>query len=211
MNETPAGMSLRRFVQYLKGACPPHARCAIVAFAVLVCWAMFPALASARCNGAAHSKPANHIGVPSSFQPLDWMQPTAAENDDDDPSIVGLWHALFLNPDGTTFDEGFDQFQSGGTEILNDTAPPQPANGAGTVCLGVFKKTGPRTYKLKHPFWSFDANGVLVATGVFLEEIIVNESGNTYTGTYDFKMFDLNGTLTFEQKGDLKAERISVD
>jgi hypothetical protein len=136
-------------------------------------------------------------------------QSSAADEDDNAP-IVGLWHVRFLSG-GQLFDEGFDQWQSDGTEILNDTAPPQPANGAGTICLGVFKKTGPRTYKLRHPFWSFDANGNLAGTGVFLENITVDKSGNNYGGSFSFFTYDLNGNVTSGVTGEIKAERITVD
>jgi hypothetical protein len=54
--------------------------------------------------------------------------------DDENVSIVGLWTVTF-NSNGQVFDQGYDQWHSDGTEILNDTAPPQPANGAGTICL----------------------------------------------------------------------------
>jgi len=125
-------------------------------------------------------------------------------------SIVGLWHVLLIS-DGQPFDEGFDQWHRDGTEILNDTAPPQPANGAGTVCLGVYKKTGPGTYKLKHPFWSFDANANLVGSGVILQTVTLGPDGNTYQGSFTFDLFDLSGTLVFEATGTLTAERITAD
>jgi len=125
-------------------------------------------------------------------------------------SIVGLWHVLLVS-DGQPFDEGFDQWHRDGTEILNDTAPPQPANGAGTVCLGVYKKTGPGTYKLKHPFWSFDANANLVGSGVILQTVTLGPDGNTYQGSFTFHLFDLSGTLVFEATGTLSAERITAD
>jgi hypothetical protein len=130
--------------------------------------------------------------------------------EDGDASIVGFWHVLFISG-GQVYDEGYDQWHSDGTEILNDTAPPQPANGSGTICLGVYKKTGPRTYKLKHPFWSFDATGTLVATGVFLETATVDQSGNHYTGSFEAIIYDLNGNVTSDTKGELKAERITPD
>jgi hypothetical protein len=116
-----------------------------------------------------------------------------------------------FNADGQVFDQGFDQWHSDGTEILNDTAPPQPPNGAGTVCLGVFKKTGPRAYELNHPFWSFDANGNLVATGVFRESVTVDAGGDSYGGSFTFDLFDLSGNLIDEVKGTLTATRITPD
>jgi hypothetical protein len=96
------------------------------------------------------------------------------------------------------------------TEILNDTAPPQPANGTGTICLGVYKKVGPGIYKSRHPFWSFDATGTLVGTGVILETLVLR-GGNHYTGSFEWITYDLNGNVTSDTKGVLKAERITVD
>ncbi len=125
-------------------------------------------------------------------------------------SIVGLWHVLFVSG-GQPFDEGFDQWHRDGTEILNDTAPPQPANGSGTVCLGVFKKTGPGTYKLKHPFWSFDANGNLAGKGFINQDVTLDASGDSYHGSFIFDLYDLSGNLIFEATGELTAERITPD
>ena len=129
---------------------------------------------------------------------------------EEEPSIVGLWHVFFVSG-GQPFDEGFDEWHSDGTEVLNDTAPPQPANGAGTVCLGVYKKIAPATYKLRHPFWSFDANGNLAGSGVILETVTVDEGGNTYHGTFTFDQFNLSGNLIFEATGKLNATRITAD
>ena len=207
--------SLRRFVQIFEAGLGPRTRCAAVALGALTLWAAFPAPGSAACHSAAHSNPAKQIRVAQPFMAFELAPPTVVaihtKTDENEPSIVGFWHLLLLNPDGSIFDEGYDVWHSDGTEVLNDTAPPQPANGSGTVCLGVYEKTGPRTYKIKHPFWSFDATGTLVGTGVFLEEVTLDENGNSFAGTYVTKNFDLNGTVTFEQTGDLKAERITPD
>ena len=135
---------------------------------------------------------------------------SAAAANGEEVSITGLWHVLFLSG-GQTFDEGFDVWHEDGTEILNDTAPPQPGNGAGTICLGVFKKLGPRTYKLKHPFWSFDANGILAGQGLILEQVTVSRAGHSYSGSFSFITYDLSGNVTGQVTGDIKAERITVD
>lgn len=173
---------------------------------------------------------ARNIGVPLALtltaaytllspvgQPARYFQPrvlemsslrtaSAAEGD----SIVGLWRARFLSG-GKVFDEGYDVWTSDGTEILNDTAPPQPANGAGTICLGVYKKLGPRTYKLKHPFWTFDAHAKLAGTGLIEEQVTVAENGHTYSGSVKFTTYDLKGKITDQVSGDIKAERITVE
>ena len=173
------------------------------------------AVLSAPAFAACGSPPTPTLGVgfsgPHAFEtqtPAQEAFPSTKQ--DDDASIVGFWHVLFVSG-GQVFDEGYDQWHSDWTEILNDTAPPQPANGTGTICLGVYKKTGPRTYKSKHPFWSFDATGTLVGTGAILETLNVDRRGNHYTGSFEWITYDLNGNVTSDTKGDLKAERITVD
>jgi hypothetical protein len=175
--------------------------------AIFAAGAVVPTPASAACKnwgiplaGAAENKKVSEL--------LHAAAPTDSQSDD--ASIVGLWHVLFVSG-GQPFDEGYDVWHSDGTEILNDTAPPQPANGAGTICLGVYKKTGLRSYKLRHPFWIFDATATLVGTGVFLENVTLNLTGNSYAGSFEFITYDLNGNLTFDATGELKAERITVD
>lgn len=144
-----------------------HGRTSRVMFCLTIVagCALFSADAKGACDRPGKASSAAALMEKRPFQILGLSQPAQKNlEDDDNDSIVGLWHVKFLSG-GQLFDEGFDQFHSDGTEILNDTAPPQPANGAGTVCLGVFKKTGPSTYKLQHPFWIFDANGILAGTG----------------------------------------------
>jgi hypothetical protein len=125
-------------------------------------------------------------------------------------SIVGLWHVCFLTDAGATvFDEGFDMWNEGGTETLNDILPPPlPPNSAGAICLGVFKQTGPRTFKQRHPYWTADGSGALVGTGVILEEVRVSEDGKSYSGTFENISYDLIGGVTGDVTGVLKAERI---
>lgn len=125
-------------------------------------------------------------------------------------SIVGLWTATFTSG-GQVFDMGYDQWHSDGTEILNDIAPPQPANGAGTICLGVYVRTGANTYHLRHPFWSMDANGNLAATGFILEDITVDSDGQTYSGDFSFLEYNLNGDLIFDAEGSVSATRMTAE
>jgi len=175
--------------------------------AIVAAWAVAPVPADASCKTGGIPSARAELMVHASVLV---HEPAQTASESDDPSIVGLWHVLFVSG-GQPFDEGYDVWHSDGTEILNDTAPPQPANGAGTICLGVYKKTGPRTYQLKHPFWMFDATATLVGTGVILEQVTVDLSGNSYSGAFEFSTYDLKGNLTFAASGDLKAERITVD
>ena len=77
--------------------------------------------------------------------------------------------------------------------------------------MNVTRKTEPRTYKLKHPFWSFDANGNLAGTRVFLERAVVAKTGNNYSGSFTFIAYNLNGNITAQVTNDVKAERITPD
>ena len=183
----------------------------ILTLTILACGSLLSAPFRAACKYPPTPNLPGGSSAPHTFQTQTVAQEAFPNNDEEnDASIVGFWHVLFISG-GQTFDEGFDQWHSDWTEILNDTAPPQPANGTGTICLGVYKKTAPLTYKSKHPFWSFDATGTLVGTGVILETLILDRSGNHYTGSFEWITYDLKGNVTSDTKGELKAERITVD
>ena len=185
----------------------------ILTLTILACASVLSEPVRAACKYPPTANLLGGVSVSQTFQTHVSAQkglPTIEENEGNDASIVGFWHVFFISG-GQVFDEGFDQWHSDWTEILNDTAAPQPANGTGTICLGVYEKTGRRTYKSKHPFWSFDATGTLVGTGVILETLIVDQSGNHYTGSFEWITYDLTGNVTSDAKGDLKAERITVD
>jgi hypothetical protein len=192
-----------------RGRCPRI----ILMLTILGCCAVLSAPARASCKDSQTPNLSAGQSKPHEFQtqtPAQEASPTTREDEDNDPSIVGFWHVLFSSG-GQVFDEGFDQWHSDGLEILNDNALPVPANGTGNVCLGVYKKTGPRTYKSKHPAWIFDATGTLVGTTVILETLIVDWSGNHYSGSFEWINYDLKGNVTSDTKGELKAERITVD
>jgi hypothetical protein len=135
-------------------------------------------------------------------------QKESIESAADAPSIVGLWDVQFL-VDGQVVDEGFDQYHSDGTEVLNDTPPPA----AGSVCLGVYVKTGKRSIKLKHPSWIYDAtNTTVIGRATILEDITLDPGGNSFTGTFILQLRDLMGNpLAPDAPGQLKGDRIVPD
>ena len=132
----------------------------------------------------------------------------AAHDDDSDrePSIVGLWKVAFL-AGGQVIDQGFDAWHADGTETLNDFVPPTTGN----VCLGVWERTGARTYKLKHLSWNYDANGNAIGIVVIHELVKLDRSGNSYQGTLTVEVFDLHDTLLFQDSGELTGRRITAD
>ena len=133
-----------------------------------------------------------------------------ARNDRDDPgkdpSIVGLWRVAFT-VGGQIVDEGFDVWTSDGTEILNDTVAPSTGN----VCLGVYQQTARRTYKLKHPSWTYDANGLLTGTAIIGELVRIDRDGRTFSGTTTLDVYDLDNNLLFHGEGEITAKRITVN
>jgi hypothetical protein len=126
-------------------------------------------------------------------------------------SVVGLWHVLYTNSaDGSTFNDTFDTWHSDGTEFESAFLPPL----GGNVCVGVWRQTGPRSVSLHHVGWMFDpTNPGKTATNSFtLDEIItVSPDGQGYTGSFTFKIWNLDGTYTgAEVTGTIAAIRITA-
>ena len=120
-------------------------------------------------------------------------------------SIVGLWHVSYESG-GELFYEAFDQWHSDGTEFENAYAIPTEGN----VCEGVWKQVAPGTVRLNHIGWNFDPSGNPAGTFTLTETNILSQDGVTYKGSFDYKLFDVDGTLQDEIKGTLTATRITV-
>ncbi len=190
-------------------------RAAIIPVLVIAAlWTVSASIAKASCSISDTPR----FGAATLGSELLGAQQTADLNQSSEPasrhgqrlSIVGLWDVTFYS-DGQAFDEGFDQWHSDGLELLNDNGPPEPPNGSGSICVGVYKKTGPATYKLRHPFWTFDGNGDLTGSAVLLEWIALDKSGNSYRGSLTMLFYDLGGNLIGRRDGTLKASRITPD
>jgi hypothetical protein len=172
----------------------------------LVCCFALSGIASAACGSAISLGSAAAVPTHSAFlQPMGTLS-AASQPNDSIPTIVGLWHVKFISG-GQLYDEGFDQWHSDQSEILNDITPPINGN----VCLGVWQKTGPLTYKLTHPAWNFDNSGNLIGTIRLQEAVTLNADGSSYQGPFSFIFFDLAGHVTSEVSGTLKAQRITVN
>jgi len=167
--------------------------------------------ANAQCGvSLKHNQPLFTNGAnAANALPLMTAKPRVGEDEiADSPTIVGLWDVKFI-ADNQVVDEGFDQYHSDGTEILNDTPPPA----AGNVCLGVYENTGPRTLSLKHPSWLYDpTNTFVIGRVTILERITLDRGGRSFTGTFTVQFRDLSGnTFAPDLTGQLKADRITPD
>jgi hypothetical protein len=194
--------SVRRSASWSRGV-------VAVALLLAVC-ALFSASANASCRVQSKSPVLVSNWTQFLKEGLSQASPAPTSGPGADPTIVGMWH-VFLVSDGQPFDEGYEEWHSDGTEILNDIAPPQAANGSGAVCLGTYEKSGPGTYKLRHIGWLFDANANLAGTAVIIETITVDLGGDTFHGTFDFKQYDLSGNVVFEATGNVSGKRVTVD
>jgi hypothetical protein len=123
-----------------------------------------------------------------------------------EPSIAGFWYMRTLSG-GKLVDDGFDMWLADGTEILNDTTAPS----SGAVCLGVWTKTAPLTYELKHPSWIFDdTNTTLIGIVIIYEKVILDPGGNSYSGTVTINAYDLAGNVLDTEQFDLTGERMTA-
>lgn len=128
--------------------------------------------------------------------------------DNDQDPIVGMWKVQLL-ANGGVFDFGYSQWHGDGTEILNSGGrAPATEN----FCLGVWKKTGHDTYKLNHFALSYDAaTGALNATVNIHENVTLDHSGNTYTGTFSVDIFTPAGAPAGHIAGTITGTRVTAD
>jgi len=102
--------------------------------------------------------------------------------------VVGLWHVVFTqnaNFGGGLFDDSYAAWHGDGTEIMN-SGVHSPAYG--NFCMGVWTKSGPSTYKLKHVALDYSMQPVGSATPsvivIIREEVTVDRTGNHFTGSF---------------------------
>ncbi len=120
-------------------------------------------------------------------------------------SIVGVWQAS-LTVNGTLLLNTIDTWNGDGTEFLSADKDPIEGN----VCQGVWKTTGHRSVQLHHMGWTFDTSGNPTGTLVDDTSVTLDRKRMTYSGTFDFKFYDVNGNLVKEVTGDTTATRITV-
>jgi len=173
---------------------------------VLVVGLSASALASCGDSLSAMAAAAALHGLSSSQSSL--TQPATASSSDGavNPSIVGLWHTYFT-AGGQTIQEAFQVWNFGGTEIHNPNVDPR----SGNVCLGVWTNVAPRTYKLAHRVWWYDANGDFMGTINLSEVVSLGNNGNTHSGSFALDFYDPSGNFLFEVAGNVSAQRISVE
>jgi hypothetical protein len=139
----------------------------------------------------------------------------------EEPSVVGMWHVKFLSegnkgiPNGAEVDAGFAQWHEDGTEIMNSGGrAPSTSN----FCLGVWERTGIRSYMLNHFAISWDPtpttaspDGVILGPANILENITLSTDGNSFVGSFSIIQYDETLKKLADIKGTIKGTRVTVD
>jgi hypothetical protein len=178
--------------------------------------------------GLVTEAPAGCVSPPGlkvgAFHPISWQRTgefglglpplLVADREDSVDRIVGFWRVTYVSkgnpgvPDGTVFDNAFQQWHSDGTEIHNSQAPAA----AGNICLGVWKKTGKSHYTLNHFYLNSDpTTDTLHARVQLREEIDLSHSGDEHFGIVTFDVYDLAGNLLDHTQATVHATRITVN
>ena len=128
-----------------------------------------------------------------------------------DGSIVGMWH-VDLTADGadTPLDSAIAQWHSDGTEIMNSSRDPR----TGSFCLGVWKRTGPLTFTLKHLAMTWDGAGNPIGPATILETVTLGQHANTFTGRFVLTQYALDGVTVLAPtpiSGTVSGTRITPD
>src|ERR1044071_8732911 len=116
-------------------------------------------------------------------------------------SIVGLWNVHYFQGESELF-QTYDQLDSDGLEFEVNSIFP------GAVCQGAWSQIARNRVSLFHVIWTFDASGVLTGHIEETQTNTASRNSNTYQGTFDQKVYDLNGNLVGELTGPLQATRL---
>jgi hypothetical protein len=139
--------------------------------------------------------------------------------DDHEPSIVGMWHAVFtaqtMNgaPFSGVIDNSMVVWHSDGTEIMESARPPQDGN----FCMGVWERTGRLHYFLNHIPWLGNdttnaPSGIGNPTGgaQIFEKITLSPDGKSYSGPFTLTAYDTSGNVSVSFTGVITATRITI-
>ena len=185
--------------------------------ALVFAWAMIPS-ALAQC------------GLPTKLaKPMAWHPQmggaqvrTAGYEEENRPSIVGMWHVTFTAktsnqkdiPD-TVIDNALAVWHADKTEIMNSVRPPQDGN----FCLGVWEQTGRNTYYLNHLPWFANQfpndtnNGIGEPQGPtrITETITLGSDCDHFSGTFTLDAYDVTGKIDVQSfTGVITGTRVTT-
>lgn len=185
-------------------------------FAMVLIGMGFISRANAQCGGSVSLKVGgirqqSWEGAPL-IGPASFLQ--VASQTGGGAGIVGFWKVKFVAEgnaggpsDGTVIDNGFAQWHSDGTEIMNSSKPPVTSS----FCLGVWQKTGPSSFQLNHFALGFDSSSNFIGPVQIQESVTVNRKADQYAGTFTIDQFDPMGNPLGHVAGNITATRVTVD
>lgn len=190
-----------------------------VAVALALALVMIPNALSQCMLSKKLVKPASWNGSHLAGQRLVQAALHKPDEDDDDLSIVGMWHVVFTAqasngaPVNFVFDDAIVVWHKDGTEIMNSSRPAQDGN----ICLGVWAKTGKQKYFLNHIPWAgndpTNAPGGIgnpQAGAQLLEQVVLSPDGKSYSGTFSLTAYAANKQPVVSFTGVLTATRITT-
>jgi hypothetical protein len=142
------------------------------------------------------------------------IRPVAADRRHVAVRLHGAGNGSNGPPDGTPIDAGFQTWHEDGTELMNSGRPPA----TGSFCEGVWEQQNWSSFSLNHwaLSWDFDpATGkptVFVGPTNIQEQVKVDVTGNSFTGTFSLTQYAPDGTTVMGGvKGVVNATRVTVN
>ena len=151
------------------------------------------------------------------------------DGDSQSSGIVGLWKFTMVSdgsaypaaiPFGAEVDFGTAQWHSDGTEIsFSGGRPPS----SGDVCMGVWQKTGARTYKLKHIALAWISGdtpppigpvspAVFVGPAIIRQDVKLAPHGDRFEGSFTIDQYAKDETTLLQHiGGKITGTRVTVD
>lgn len=168
-------------------------------------------MAAAECGSLNAGTNPGALLKPQAWNGSDDLRASLMLVSDNDP-VVGFWKVKLTAkdtpgiPDGTVLDDGFQQWHSDGTEIMNSSRVPATGN----FCMGVWKKTAPSKYRLNHFGLSWDLSNTYVGPANIRSNIVLSNDGNKFTGTFTIDQYDTNGNVLAHLQGQIVGKRVTV-
>jgi hypothetical protein len=116
--------------------------------------------------------------------------------------IVGTWRVSYT-VEGSPFADAFIQWHGDGTEFEEINLPLA----GGNICQGEWRYMDHSHVSRNHTGWLY-SDGLLA--GYFTEHEVdhISRDGNSYIGTNEQKIFDLNGNMLADVTGTSAATRL---
>lgn len=169
--------------------------------------------------------------MPAVYRPgSETFIPVGLETSAANSGIVGLWKITMISdgvppnpvPEGATVDFGTVQWHADGTEIMISGGRPPST---GDVCMGVWEKTGPHTYKLKHLALAWVSSDTPPSMGgpgpspaQFLgpariqEVVTLDKSRASYQGTFTLDQYNADESMRLVHvSGTITGTRVTVN